>query len=261
MAAVIGRALLAAAASAAAVHFFRSARRQRASGIVQLAKFNVTKRGLQLSSSIRSNESERMCWKCQSVIPKQKFVCSECQCLQSPDSKMNHFQLFEMEEKFDVDVHALTNRFKNLQRKFHPDKFAGKSRVERDHSALYSAQINKAYQTLLKPLQRGLYILELRGRPLVEESVTMSADFLMEIMEINEALVDADADVESTAKVEEIASKNAEKIDKSIENLSSELKSGNWDAAQKTLAELKYYTNIEEKAKSIVNRRELLMAK
>lgn len=48
--------------------------------------------------------------------------------------------------------------------------------------------MNTAYKTLLSPLERGLYLLELEGYPLFEGEIMMSPEFLYEVMEVNEEL-------------------------------------------------------------------------
>ena len=52
--------------------------------------------------------------------------------------------------------------------------------------------LNTAYKTLLSPIERGLYLLELAGYPLLEGETIMSPEFLYEVMEINEELDDID---------------------------------------------------------------------
>ena len=52
--------------------------------------------------------------------------------------------------------------------------------------------LNTAYKTLLTPLERGLYLLELEGYPLHEGEISMSSEFLFEVMEINEELDEVD---------------------------------------------------------------------
>lgn len=53
-------------------------------------------------------------------------------------------------------------------------------------SESFSSLLNKAYTTLLNPLLRGLYMLNIRGLSIEENSITMDTSFLGEIMEWNE---------------------------------------------------------------------------
>ena len=63
-----------------------------------------------------------------------------------------------------------------------------------------SSYLNAAYFTLLKPLSRGLYLLELHGEALEEGTVEMDSDFLMEIMDLNEQIAEAN-DKETVIKL------------------------------------------------------------
>lgn len=56
---------------------------------------------------------------------------------------------------FDIDVHRLEERYKQLQREFHPDKFATASSTEQEYSARYASLINEGYAMLKQPLQRA----------------------------------------------------------------------------------------------------------
>jgi len=63
---------------------------------------------------------------------------------------------------------------------------------ELTHSENHSAILNQAYSTLMKPLDRGLYLLKLEGISIKEGTIEMDPGFLMEIMELNEKLEEAE---------------------------------------------------------------------
>lgn len=52
--------------------------------------------------------------------------------------------------------------------------------------------MNKSYTTLLNPLLRGLYLLNLGGLSIAEDSITMDTTFLYEIMDWNEKVEEVD---------------------------------------------------------------------
>jgi len=67
--------------------------------------------------------------------------------------------------------------------------------------------LNQAYKTLSSPLERGLYLLEIQGHPLSDEGeIIMKPEFLSEIMEINEEILEAEdnIDLERIKKTNEI---------------------------------------------------------
>ncbi|MCW8919310.1 MAG: co-chaperone HscB [Gammaproteobacteria bacterium] len=102
--------------------------------------------------------------------------------------QQNHFALFGLEPGFGIDPHYLAERYRELQRQVHPDRFAGASDQERLLSVQQAAQVNEAYQTLKSPLRRARYLLTLRGVELNEQDTRMDPLFLMEQIELREAL-------------------------------------------------------------------------
>lgn len=101
----------------------------------------------------------------------------------------NHFELFGLPVAFDIDANELTSRYRELQRRVHPDKFANASDQERRLSLQMTALVNEAFQTLKDPVRRGHYLLSLRGIDVGEETDTaMDPAFLMEQMEWREHL-------------------------------------------------------------------------
>ncbi len=101
----------------------------------------------------------------------------------------NHFELFGLPVSFDIDADDLTSRYRELQRRVHPDKFANAPAQERRLSVQMTALVNDAFQTLKDPVRRGRYLLGLRGVDMGEETDTaMDPAFLMEQMELRENL-------------------------------------------------------------------------
>ncbi|MGD8998790.1 MAG: Fe-S protein assembly co-chaperone HscB [Granulosicoccaceae bacterium] len=101
----------------------------------------------------------------------------------------NYFDLFDLPVSFDVDNAVLTEHYRELQRRVHPDKFANATDRERRLSVQQAALINEAFQVLKSPLSRARYLLGLHGLEINDESNTvMDGAFLMQQMELRESL-------------------------------------------------------------------------
>ena len=102
---------------------------------------------------------------------------------------MNHFELFGLPLQFQLDGSLLSSQFRDLQRQFHPDKFAIASERDRLLAVQKAAQINDAYQVLKNPISRAEYLLVQHGEDIRGEQQTMQDPmFLMEQMELREEL-------------------------------------------------------------------------
>lgn len=106
-------------------------------------------------------------------------------------SSRNYFDIFGLSVSFDVDTADLAERYRELQRVVHPDRFANATDRERREAMQMAANINEAYQTLKSPLQRARYLLELKGVDFDDQKDTnYDAEFLMEQIELREALAE-----------------------------------------------------------------------
>lgn len=109
---------------------------------------------------------------------------------------MNHFELFELPQSFDLDTRRLDERYRALSQQWHPDKFAGAPPKERLLALEKTTAINAGYKTLRDPLTRSAYLLKLLGIDLDaegERTHQMDPAFLMQILEKREALDEAKA--------------------------------------------------------------------
>lgn len=108
------------------------------------------------------------------------------------DLTADFFSLFELPKSFRINLSELDSRYRDVQARVHPDRFAHGSEAERRLSMQWATRANEAYKTLKKPLERAKYLLELAGHDLQAESNTaMPADFLIEQMEWREAVAEA----------------------------------------------------------------------
>jgi molecular chaperone HscB len=106
----------------------------------------------------------------------------------------NHFDLFQLPPKFDLDLTALDAAFRDVQGRVHPDRFVNATPTEKRVAMQWATRANEAYQTLKNPQKRAQYLCELNGVDLQTESNTaMPMDFLMQQMEWREALGEARA--------------------------------------------------------------------
>ena len=102
----------------------------------------------------------------------------------------NHFELFDLPVSFDIDTNTLAERYRELQRTVHPDKFASAPNRERRLAMQKATQINEAFQILKKPLTRAAYLLQLHGIDTNQQNTTMDSEFLMTQMELREELAE-----------------------------------------------------------------------
>ena len=105
---------------------------------------------------------------------------------------MNYFELFQIAPSFNIDAAAVKKKFYELSRANHPDFFGQGTAEEQNLAIEQSATINKAYKTLLNKDQLIKYILTQKGLLQEEEKYNLSTDFLMEVMDLNEQVMELD---------------------------------------------------------------------
>ncbi len=109
--------------------------------------------------------------------------------MQALDFKQNYFDLFDIDIGFDIDKSALQARQQQLQARFHPDRFVTASDQDKRLSVQQASRVNEAYQTLIDPVKRSRYLLEVSGIEIDNDSETTSdTAFLMEQIELREKL-------------------------------------------------------------------------
>ncbi len=166
-----------------------------------------------------------------------------------------HFDRFGLPQVFDVDLELLDRNYRELQRSVHPDRFVNAGDQERRLSMQQATLINEGYQALKDPLQRGRYLLQLDGREFDDErNTTSDTAFLMEQMELREALADVRGSEDAFQALGLIMDRIAADIDRLVSELQdqfSKADADSLDGAADTLTKMQFFRRLQEEAGEI----------
>ena len=190
------------------------------------------------------------------------FFCKKCAAIKHPNAfhDVSHYRLLSVPERFSVDVKRVELSMKNLQKRLHPDKFSsagGQMKREKEYSEKISARVNEAYGKLRDPLLRAKYLFGLKTGAAydgAEETETngdeareeVPPELLFLVMEVREAIEEADEDGEELIKLKEENEERMEEAERRVgEALDDEVE---FDAekARKAIVELTYFEKIRK---------------
>ncbi|GGC11658.1 co-chaperone protein HscB [Marinobacterium zhoushanense] len=171
------------------------------------------------------------------------------------DMTRNYFELFDLEPGFDVDQALLSERYRALQKQWHPDRFAHLSERERRLAVQYTAHINEALATLKSPLRRAQYLLLLAGRDTHGESgAQLDPMFLMQQMELRERLAQASDHADPESELDTLR----EQADAELRSLLAEFVSlfshQDLDGAEKVVRKLQFVTKLHKEIELLEDR-------
>ncbi|XP_037935638.1 iron-sulfur cluster co-chaperone protein HscB-like isoform X2 [Teleopsis dalmanni] len=187
------------------------------------------------------------CWNCKKTGERKHYMlCEECGFLQDVDMEINYFDLLNFPKSFEIERQKLTQQFRKLQTLVHPDKFSNKTTREQNNSADWSSLINKAYKTLLTPIDRGQYLLKMQGHEIPQDNSSINKEFLMIMMERNE-------DVEAANSKQDLQ-KLYKEIEVDLQNEITKLEKcfglDDINGAKSVLVEMKYLLSIQNSIKN-----------
>lgn len=107
------------------------------------------------------------------------------------DISQDFFSCYGLSRDFAIDLDGLRQAHRHLQQQHHPDRFVSQPDSDQRQAVQITAYLNQAYATLIEPLKRGIYLLQLHGMdPLVPTNTSMPLDFLLQQIEQQERLED-----------------------------------------------------------------------
>jgi molecular chaperone HscB len=117
-----------------------------------------------------------------------------------------YYEFFGMERKLSLDESLLQNRFYELSRQWHPDRFTRRPPAEQAEALDATSVLNDGYRTLRDPIRRAEYVLEEEGFPIGEQrSKDVPPELLEEVFDLNmmlEELKSGDEDIRPQLEAE-----------------------------------------------------------
>ena len=229
-----------------------------------------------------ARKQRRECWSCfeksddddddESVVVA--YFCNKCDKITHPDAikRRSHYALLNVPERFSIDSKAMELSMKNLQKMLHPDKFSsrgasssssascgggddgGDGDKEREYSEEISARVNEAYGKLRDPLSRAKYLFGLKAGAAYdaeekegeETREEVSPELLFLVMEVREAIEDADGDAEELMKLKGENEERMEEAKRRVGEAFDEDAVFDEDKARKAIVELTYFERIRK---------------
>tara|TARA_R110002049_G_scaffold21045_12_gene77396 strand:- start:97 stop:633 length:537 start_codon:yes stop_codon:yes gene_type:complete len=172
-----------------------------------------------------------------------------------PDFQRNYFELFDLPLDFALDQGKLGERYRQLQRELHPDRYAGASAHEQRLAVQYSSLVNEAYAALRKPLPRALYLLETAG--MSSETVAaqpVDGGFLMQQMELREKLEEMDDLVDPETALDHLITEIGTDVAELQDQFSTAYAAGDISAAASACVKMQYLDKLLSEAEQLESR-------
>ena len=113
---------------------------------------------------------------------------------------MTYFELYDIPVNLFPDAKALKMKYYELSKKYHPDINQGLDTEAIENTLEMSGRINTAYKTLTDFDQLLKYILDL-FEVVMDPNEALSPEFLMEMMDLNETMMEVAADDEKKVEL------------------------------------------------------------
>lgn len=121
-------------------------------------------------------------------------MCVGCGFIQPPRPELGHFGILGLSRAWTLSSKDIDKAWRRVSRQVHPDRFAGKSAVERRMSLQWTASLNEARRVLKDQDRRARYLATGQAEPPESGGPQLDPDFMEEVFELQmEARMDPEA--------------------------------------------------------------------
>jgi molecular chaperone HscB len=171
------------------------------------------------------------------------------------DFSKNYFDLFGLPASYVVDSGALSERYRELQKRVHPDRYASGTEQEQRLALQQATRVNEAFETLRDPLKRALYLLQVNGIDTDRETATTrDGAFLMQQMELREALEDVRAQQDPLAALDQLMVQIGRLLNDQVAQLAMQFESATpeqLEAARESVSKMQFLTKLQLEAEAL----------
>jgi molecular chaperone HscB len=129
------------------------------------------------------------------------------------DFNKNYFEMFGLPVDYALDQGLLADRFLDLQKQVHPDRFAAGTDQEKRLAMEWATLVNTANETLRAPLPRAIYMLALSGIELKHNPI-LPPELLMNQIDLREQLESIEEGKGNLEKLDSFREKMGQEINK-----------------------------------------------
>lgn len=171
------------------------------------------------------------------------------------DFSKNYFDLFGLPVGFRLDAGALAERYRDVQKVVHPDRYASSPESQQRLALQQATWVNEAYQTLRDPLKRAIYLLEINGIDTNRETATTrDGAFLMQQMELREALAEVRGQPDPLATMEQLMAQISGLLKSQVAQLAVQFEEGTpeqLEAARESVSRMQFLNKLHSEAEAI----------
>lgn len=107
------------------------------------------------------------------------------------NAKTDYFSLFGLPRRYALDEQALSEAYRALLSRVHPDNAALADAAAKRRAVEDAAHVNEAYRVLKDTVRRGDYLLQCFGEAPLGSNEALPVEFLSEQLDAREAADDA----------------------------------------------------------------------
>ncbi|PFH32182.1 Fe-S protein assembly co-chaperone HscB protein [Besnoitia besnoiti] len=202
-------------------------------------------------------ETEVTCPCCGALAgQKHQIFCESCGDVLEPryddnaeNGGLSYFDLLELSPVFDVDRAALDAKYKQLEKRLHPDRHPHADQTYHDRLEKHRMKVIEAVNTIKNPARRALHLLAHHcgaPQPPLEEGAegdrVTDMDLLMEVFELNEAL----EAVVSREQLEDFKRRVDHLLAEDEKSLASRFQEQNFDEIQRLIHRYQMHARLQD---------------